>query len=51
MKQMEDKISTLTNELDKIQAELKKSQSSQQASATQHQQTIQQMTVSIVHVY
>ena len=46
MKQMEDTICTLTNELDKMQEELEKNQSSQRSSAIQHQQTIQQMTVS-----
>ena len=47
---MEDTISTLTSKLDKMQAELEKNQSSQQASATQHQQTLKQMTVSIFYM-
>ena len=46
MKEMEDTINTLTNKLDKMQAELDESKCNQQVSAVQHQQAIDKMTVS-----
>ena len=46
MKEMEDTINTLTNKLGKVQAELDESKCNLQVSAVQHQQAIDQMTVS-----
>ena len=46
MKEMEDTINTVTNKLDKVQAELDESKCNQQVSAVQHQQAIDKMTVS-----
>ena len=46
MKEMEDTIGTLTYKLDKVQAELDESKCNQQVFAVQHQQAIDQMTVS-----
>ena len=46
MKEVEDTINTLTNKLDKMQAELDESKCNQQVSAVQHKQAIDQMTVS-----
>ena len=47
---MEDKVSTLTTELEKVQEELEKSKSTQEASVIDHQRIIEQRTVRVFYV-